>query len=1101
MKRIISLLAAVCMALCLLPVTGIAATELTLTKTVIGNSGAVIAVSGGSGTIAAESSDPEIAEVSVSGSTVTLTGVEGKKGVVTVTVTRGSSTASIEAEVGYTTFRFSGRSVTVYEGSDLTYEVVGIEQASETEYLGTEGTGEMTASADADGNPVYTVAEGYELCVAIKKKGGIYSFNGTTTCANIAVKKEATKDATLILDGLDLKSQFTSAITIKKDSTACVYINTLLGTQNKLADSAVNNADTYGPTADGGDGSNQYYAESAVIKGKTDSNLTISGKGKLTVTAAAKNGVKVGANAYLTVNGGELTVNALNSALSTENEMLISGGTLSLTTSGGDGIKAADDTDTIGTAYITGGSVTVNAADEGILVRKDLYISGGTLNITAGGDAIKAENVDETAGDITISGGGFTINSTGDGISAFNLGISGGTYGITCANGYTNTSYNGDTMASAKCIKSELETVISGGTFTLSAPDDAIHSDGNVTIEGGVYQIRTRDDGVHADQALAFGIRGADDSLIDLSVLNCYEGLEGADIYLNSGHCTVNATDDTVNAANKNTSNYHFTINVYGGVHRLYTSGGDGVDSNGGCYFRGGDLEVFAKSNTSNDPLDSEDTLALYNGVVLGCGQNAMQGAPTAGIYVQFTNLSVTAGASIVIKDGSGNVLKSTTAYFAGASCTANYIIFSHPALVSGSTYYCYVNGSSSAKTGTATGSHVDNTPWADLDSGDTNVYERVTSMGEGSRYVITNASAASSVYTLGGSTAVSAVQSTLSTVTGGYSFGTLSENNTWYMDAAGHIYNTVGGVNYYLKYTQSSSGWSSTYTLGKTTEVSQAAGWTVNASGSAAQLYATAASSGGPGGGPGGPGQSSKLYLYYSSGWKLTTTASTVYIYAPAVAQAALTGPTYYVAENDEGFGMSDITASTSILYRSSRTGASSNVSWSSSHISWSWEPAFDSAVNGVYVMTVKYDGIAFGTVTVRIVGEDQSITVTFVGDYTGTVELAAGDTVTLPTAPSGYYYTFFVNGLEFNGSEPLYQNTTITVVLNTVETPQPTKLGDVNCDGQVSMADLSALAAYLLGKGSISSDGLLNADVNNDGAADVMDLPLIYQLTLIGV
>ena len=59
----------------------------------------------------------------------------------------------------------------------------------------------------------------------------------------------------------------------------------------------------------------------------------------------------------------------------------------------------------------------------------------------------------------------------------------------------------------------------------------------------------------------------------------------------------------------------------------------------------------------------------------------------------------------------------------------------------------------------------------------------------------------------------------------------------------------------------------------------------------------------------------------------------------------------------------------------------------------------------------------------------------------------------------------------------------------------------GDVNCDGSVTMADLSALSAYILGKGSISPQGLANADVDNNGTANVMDMPMIYQLTLISL
>ena len=70
----------------------------------------------------------------------------------------------------------------------------------------------------------------------------------------------------------------------------------------------------------------------------------------------------------------------------------------------------------------------------------------------------------------------------------------------------------------------------------------------------------------------------------------------------------------------------------------------------------------------------------------------------------------------------------------------------------------------------------------------------------------------------------------------------------------------------------------------------------------------------------------------------------------------------------------------------------------------------------------------------------------------------------------------------------------------LYTVSGTQPAEglPGDVNCDGAVTMADLSALSAYMLGKGSLSEQGILNADVNGDGNVNAMDLPLIYELTL---
>ena len=379
-------------------------------------------------------------------------------------------------------------------------------------------------------------------------------------------------------------------------------------------------------------------------------------------------------------------------------------------------------------------------------------------------------------------------------------------------------------------------------------------------------------------------------------------------------------------------------------------------------------------------------------------------------------------------------------------------------------------------------------------------VYEQVTTMSTGSRYVITNASMSTSVYTLAGTTTTTSVQSTMSSVSGGYTFGSLSENNLWYMDDAGHIYNTVNGVNYYLAYTGSSSGWSSSYTLSRTTDVSSAAAWTVTPSGSGALISSAATSSGGgqPGGGGNPPGQSTSLYLYCSSGtWRLATSASTSYIcylYAPAVAQAALTGTTYYVAENDAGFSMANIQAETGISYRSSRNATAQTLAWNNSHISYTWDPAFNSAVNGTYVLTVKYDGIAFGTVTVKIVGDQQTITVTFTGDYNATYTIAMGDSVTLPTAPEGFYYTFFINGVETNAAGPFYEDTTIVVVLNEIVVEPEGIPGDVDCNGEVTFADISTLYLFLIGEGTLSEEGFANADVDGNGVVNFADVSVIY-------
>ncbi len=492
----------------------------------------------------------------------------------------------------------------------------------------------------------------------------------------------------------------------------------------------------------------------------------------------------------------------------------------------------------------------------------------------------------------------------------------------------------------------------------------------------------------------------------------------------------------------------------------MYTSNGDGLDSNGSFTMHNGDLEVFSQPNADNSPLDSDGRIGLMNGVALGVGSGGMAQVPSAGVYVEFRNVSVRNGNTITIKGASGNELKNTVAYWS-VSSAANYMIFSHPALVSGSTYRLYINGSQAA-TGTASGAAVDDTPWTDIANDGTEVFEQVTHMDIGPRYVITNASLSSPVNTLAGGTAVSNVSSTLTSVAGGYTFGTLGESNTWHMGASGHIYCTASGANYYLNYTTSSSGWNTTYALGITTDET-AAVFSVTESGSGAAITTTASGGGFPGG-PGGGGRT--LYLNCSGGtWRLSTASYgsgsyVCYLYAPAEAQT---------------------------------------LAWSDPHISYGWEPAFNNAENGEYVLTVCYGGIAIGAVTVVIVGEDETLTVTFMGDYVATMEVPYSSTVTLPTAPVGYVYRFYLNGLEFDPDTVITMSITINVVLEETEPDTGDFLsGDVDGNCVINTADALLAMRHAMGVLQLTGDALLAADYNGDGTVNSSDALLIMRIAL---
>ena len=586
---------------------------------------------------------------------------------------------------GLTKFVFNGDSVTVTEGTDTNYEVV-IYDSTDTE------TDAVMLTAE-DGSTTYSVPEGSngELLVSIKKKGGSYVFEGTGN-GSIAVKKEATKDAILYLNGLDLTSSFTAAVTVKKDSEASCTIYVLGGTENTLTDNSYNNDDVYADNA---------AAEKAVMKFKDGSNVIFDGSGTLNINANGKNGIK--GNNQVTFNG----------------------------------------------------SVTYNieALDNGVSCDKNLVINGGTFNIeTSEGDGIKAGADDEPIGDIEINGGTFNIDSYADGIQATaNLTINGGTFDITCYGGYT-VKYNGDDSSypSAKALKAsgsyevtasdgtitevdntECYLVITGGTFNLNCPDDAVHSDKNLTVSGGNFTINTADDAFHSEYVTTMGSETSTEESLIINILHSYEGIEGAEVNLYDGYYRIYSSDDCVNAANGDLSRYTFVINVYGGNIYASTTTGDCFDSNKDLNIYDGQVVVLGalKSNEGNAPLDCDGKLNITGGTVLEIGLSQMAVTPASGqAYVAWTgtgvNTAVKAGSSSggsgfwpgsstrpgstrpgsgSSSSGSGSITNGDTVTILGpdgeemfsivafwdttVSASVNYVLFSSPDVVAGSSY------------------------------------------------------------------------------------------------------------------------------------------------------------------------------------------------------------------------------------------------------------------------------------------------------------------------------------------------------------------------------------------------------------------------------
>lgn len=114
---------------------------------------------------------------------------------------------------------------------------------------------------------------------------------------------------------------------------------------------------------------------------------TIGGSGTLTLTALLKNGIKCDGKLFIE-SGTILVPSAVNTAISADDQLVINGGKLTLTTTG-DAIKSSPKTlsaDSAGDVIINGGEITVASQQDAISADHNAEINGGTFNIkTYGG--------------------------------------------------------------------------------------------------------------------------------------------------------------------------------------------------------------------------------------------------------------------------------------------------------------------------------------------------------------------------------------------------------------------------------------------------------------------------------------------------------------------------------------------------------------------------------------------------------------------------------------------------------------------------------------------------------------------------------------------
>lgn len=564
--------------------------------------------------------------------------------------------------------------------------------------LSPDGSKSTDASVRIDGQTV-TITQ-----------AGTYQIAGTLGDGALIVESGENAKITLVLGGVSIKNSTGAAIQI---STADdVTIELAEGTTNVLQS---------GEEVDIAVATESEEASGGALQSKVD--LKIKGKGSLTVLGYLNNGIHCTKD--LKIKNGNISVTALGHGIKGKNSVTVSGGTVTVT-SGKDGITS-DETENEEKGFVTieDGEIIITSAGDGVSAETTLTVTGGVISIISGGGSANAQQKTDN-----MRGWWDFDNSASD-----------------------------DNSVSCKGLKAGKALVISGGSITIDAQDDALHTDGDMTISGAECILSTGDDGAHAELSL---------TVLDgkITVLTSYEGLEANQITLAGGELDITASDDGINAnggsdgfsggfgggfggrrsdmnsqsgdmtppdnsnmqtppdgnapsgnpptmpgqdaadstTTDDTTDKQPVLLITGGKITV-NADGDGLDSNGDLRVEGGDITINGPANGGNGALDigteNGGVGFISGGTLIALGASSMAenfGSTSTQCVFLVTMNSFGAGETITITDSQGNVL-----YTGVTVKSANSVVFSSADLVVGETYTVTIGSNSATVTQSST--------------------------------------------------------------------------------------------------------------------------------------------------------------------------------------------------------------------------------------------------------------------------------------------------------------------------------------------------------------------------------------------------------------
>lgn len=478
-------------------------------------------------------------------------------------------------------------------------------------------------------------------------KSGVYEITGSGS-GKIIIDAEKTDEVTLLLCDAALTSTAGSVIECKK--AAKLTITVPEGKTASLTDS-----ENY--TFSGGE-----TEPDAAVWSKCQT--VINGGGKLNVNALYLDGIKCKDGLKICMTGA-LSVDAKEDGIKGRDYLIVSDGAIEVNC-GSDALKSTNSEDaSLGYINIRGGALSLNCGNDAVQAETELIIDGGSITAVTGGGSSSVEYKNEQ----------FTHGGFGGKDNRFDFD--------------NMTSASGETSESMKGLKAGAAITINGGSFDIDSADDALHGNTNVTVSGGVFTIKTGDDGLHADEKLIINDG-------EISIVQCYEGLEGKSIDINGGKITLKAFDDGLNAAGGDNAaafgfgspNEEYYVSITGG-ELVVNADGDGLDSNGTIAMSGGTVTVHGPTSSNNGAIDYESSFAVSGGTLIALGSSGMAQTPsTLSQPCLSVAANVNAGVLLEVRDESGSAVVSVTTE---KNCQS--LIFSSDKFTAGNTYSVYADG------------------------------------------------------------------------------------------------------------------------------------------------------------------------------------------------------------------------------------------------------------------------------------------------------------------------------------------------------------------------------------------------------------------------